>query len=116
MLTPDPRQRCLSALVVYEYELLGEGIATLLRHEGVETTVVRASDTEKVTAALASGPCLVIAERATAECHDRIRRLCPRARLIDVSRVIGRGFPQAEDQFGFAVIQDALASLRAPVG
>lgn len=104
---------CRRAVVLYEHELLGEGIADQLRRGGVQVVVVRTSDDDAVAAALASRPCLVVAERATRGHRDRIRSLSPGARFVDVSRVVGRGVPDEHHaRVDLATILSALDEAR----
>ena len=115
-MTDDPGPRCLRALVIYEHGLLGEGVAAQLRAEDVDTTVVPAADLAAVEAALGDQPCLVVAERATPECHARVRALSPGARVIDISQVVSRGVADAGPVVDFQMIRDAVGAARAEAG
>lgn len=110
MATEDVGPSGLRAVVVYEHELLGEGIGAQLRRGGVRATVVAASDSAAVSRALAARPSLVVAERATPECRERIRTLSPDARVVDVSGVVARGLADAGQVVSFEQILDALGA------
>lgn len=96
--------RCRRAVVVFDHELLGEGIADRLRHHGVATIAVRADDHTRVEEAFATRPCVVVAERATTECLERIAALTPNARIVDISQVIGRGCQDHDQMVDFDTI------------
>ncbi len=99
---------CLRALVVQSYPLLGEGIADLLRERGVSVSVALASDAAAVESALESGPCLVVLDRADAAITALVVARVPAAQVVDVSCVIGRGYPAKADLLRFEAILDAL--------
>ncbi len=99
---------CLRALVVQSYPLLGEGIADLLRERGVSVSVALASDAAAVESALESGPCLVVLDRADAAITALVVARVPAAQVVDVSCVIGRGYPAEADLLRFEAILDAL--------
>ena len=107
MTAPDAAN-CLRALVVQSYTLLGEGIADLLRQRGVSVEVACAHDAAAVEAALASDPCLVVLDRAEPDIIALVVRQAPAAQVVDVSCVIGRGYPAAADTLRFEAILDAL--------
>lgn len=86
--------RCPRALVLCEHDLLGEGLADLLRQRGVEVVVLHTLDPDALAPGLAAQPCLVVVERASRPCLDRIACACPDAHVVDVSRVVGRGVPE----------------------
>lgn len=108
MTDPNTGTPCLRALVVQSYTLLGEGIADLLRQRGVSVEVVHASDAAAVESALATDPCLVILDRADAAITALVVSRVPAAQVVDVSCVIGRGYPEAADLMRFEAILDAL--------
>ena len=97
-------------VILYEYPLLGEGIAKYLRAQpGVEATIASWDDLEAVTTALALGPAVVIFELS-----DRLRQLdlaalAPHADLIDVSTVVARGLV---DSSGVAGLERILQAVR----
>ena len=99
---------CLHTLVVQSFALLGEGIADLLRQRGVAVEVVDASDAAAVSSALGTQPCLVILDRADAAITALVVARVPKAQVVDVSCVIGRGYPAEADLLRFEAILDAL--------
>lgn len=107
MTAPDPAP-CLRALVVQSYTLLGEGIADLLRQRGVLVEVAPADDADAVEAALESEPCLVVLDRAAPAITALVVQRVPTAQVVDVSCVIGRGYPAAAELMRFEAILDAL--------
>jgi len=102
-------------VILYEYPLLGEGIAKYLRAQlGVEAMIASWDDLEAVTAALAMGPAVVIFELS-----DRLRQLdlaahAPHADLIDVSTVVARGLVDSSRVAGLERILLAVRD-RTPV-
>lgn len=106
---------CLRALVVQSYSLLGEGIADLLRQRGISVVVADASNPAGVEEALGTSPCLVILDRADAEVTQLVVSRVPAAQVMDVSCVIGRGYPAAADLMRFEAILDALGVAAAGV-
>ena len=108
MTNPAAGTPCLRALVVQSYTLLGEGIADLLRQRGVTVEVVSSSDAQGVESALTASPCLVILDRADPAIAALVVARVPAAQIVDVSCVVGRGYPEAADLMRFEAIMDAL--------
>lgn len=95
-----------SVLVIFQHELLGEGLAARLRALGAAATTVRAGNPEALVEALERTPDLVVVESSDPECVDRIARLSPGSRVVDVTASIGRGYPT--EAMRFDVILKAL--------
>jgi hypothetical protein len=88
-------------VILYEHELLGEGIAKyLLAQLGVQATVASALDPDKVIAALTLGPGVVIFELTKSLRQVDLTALAPGAVLIDVSTVVTRGPAPTPDAAG----------------
>jgi len=96
-------------VILYEYPLLGEGIAKYLRAElGVEAMIASGDDLEAVTAALALGPAVVIFELTKRLRQLDLAALAPDADLIDVSTVVARGPVDASGVAGLELILRAV--------
>lgn len=100
-----------SVLVVYQHELLGEGVATQLRGMGARAMAVSSGDPTAIAAALRPCPDLVVVETTDKTCITRVRQLCPSSRLVDVTASMGRGCPRSVVRFD--AIADALWPDRA---
>lgn len=98
-----------TVLVVFEHELLGQGLAAELEGVGVRATAVRSSDARAARRALLAHPDLVVVETTDEESLDRVRRLSPASRVVDVSTSVGPGYPSHAVRFD--TILDALADL-----
>ena len=96
-----------SVLVIFSHDLLGQGLAARLEGMGVLTCAVRSSDKRAAIEALRRGPDVVVVESTDARCLARVRRLSPKARVVDISESVGLGYP--ERALRFDVILDALA-------
>ncbi len=95
-----------SVLVVYQHELLGEGLAARLRALGVDTTTAGSHDLRAVIRALRRRPDVVVLETTDEQCLARVSRLSPTSRLVDVRTAVGRGYPA--EAMRFEVILEAL--------
>ncbi len=93
-------------LVIFEHELLGEGLAARLHGLGVRTQTVRSGDSDAIVAALGAHPDLVVVECHKEGCLDRVRLLSPGSRVVDATATVGRGTPT--EAMRFEVILDAL--------
>ncbi len=88
----DPH--CRRVLVLCQHDLLGEGIADLLRQRGVEVTIANAGEPDTLASCLEGSPCLVVVERADAPCLAQVRAAWPNALVMDVGAVVERGYPR----------------------
>ena len=95
-----------TVLVVFEHDLLGQGLAAELEGLGVRATAVRSSDARAARRALLGHPDVVVVETTDTESLDRVRRLSPESRVVDVSTSVGPGLPS--EAVRFDVILDAL--------
>lgn len=95
-----------TVLVIFQHELLGEGLAARLRSLGTAAATVRADNPDTLAAALECAPDLIVVESTNPECLARIARLSPGSRIVDVTASIGRGCPT--EAMRFDVILDAL--------
>lgn len=96
-------------VILYEHELLGEGIAKyLLAQLGVEATVASALDPDKVISALTLGPGVVIFELTESLRQVDLTALAPGAVLIDVSTVVTAGPSLTPDAAGLHRILQAV--------
>ena len=98
-----------TVLVISSHDLLGQGLAARLQGLGVHAASVRSCDARATTLALRHHPDVVVLETTDEACLERVERLSPRSRLVDISESVGRGCPQ--QALGFDVILDALAEL-----
>lgn len=102
-------------MILYEHPLLGEGIATRLRVEaGVDVVLASVHDRQAVLAALGLAPQVVVFERCDEVVLLDLAALAPRAELVDVSAVIGRGARTPQEVTGFELILQALAVGQVP--
>lgn len=95
-----------TVLVVFEHDLLGQGLAAELEGLGVRAIAVRSSDARAARRALMAHPDVVVVETTDEESLDRVRRLSPSSRVVDVSTSVGSGLPSQAVRFD--VILDAL--------
>jgi hypothetical protein len=96
-------------VILYEHELLGEGIAKYLQAQlGVEATVASALEPHKVISALTLGPGVVIFELTKSLRQVDITALAPGAVLIDVSTVVTAGPAPTPDTAGLHRILQAV--------
>lgn len=95
-----------SVLIVFSHDLLGEGLAARLRGLGVRATAVRSGDVRRSSAALRRHPDVIVTETSDEECLERVRRLSPDSRVVDVSDAVGPGYPLHTVRFD--VILEAL--------
>lgn len=95
-----------TVLVIFEHELLGEGLATRLQSEGVRTVTVKSCSDGEIEAALLTHPEVVVAECTNEGCLARIRRISPTSRVVDATTAVGRGYPT--EAMRFEVILEAL--------
>lgn len=98
-----------TVLVIFNHDLLGQGLAARLVGLGVEVSAVRSSDLDAARRVLSTHPDVVVVETTDAKCLSGIRRLSPRSRVVDISNSVGPGYP--EHALRFDVILDALADL-----
>ncbi len=103
--SPSATQR---VVVLYEHELLGLGLAARLRESGIPSSPVGTADIPAVTAALTTHPDIIITETMHEVCRERISTLSPTSRVVDVSKVIGRGVPATGEIIGFDAILAAI--------
>lgn len=97
-----------AVIVIYEHGLLGEGIAALLRDDGFEASIFDRCELAAIAVALTAHPAVVIAEQTTPECGRLIAEVSPGSRVVDVSKVIGRGCQEPSDIVDFGAILAAL--------
>jgi hypothetical protein len=95
-----------SVLVIFEHDLLGEGIAARLHALGIRALTARSGDSHAVEAALCTHPDLVVVECRNEGCLARVERLSPSSRVVDATASIGRGYPT--EAMRFDVILEAL--------
>lgn len=95
-----------SVLIVFSHDLLGEGLAARLRGMGIRATAVRSGEVEASSEALRGHPDVVVVETMDEECLERVCRLSPDSRVIDVSDAVGPGYPLHAMRFD--VILEAL--------
>ncbi len=95
-----------SVLVIFEHELLGEGLAARLAGMGVHTVVAKSCESDTMEAALEAHPDVVVVECHNEGCLDRVRRLSPNSRIVDATASVGRGYPT--EAMRFEVILEAL--------
>ncbi|WP_347350780.1 hypothetical protein [Intrasporangium sp.] len=110
-----------SVLVVFRHALLGEGLAARLKALGIEVTSAEVQDSPTLVTALQDHPDVVVVECADDGCLERVARLSPESRVVDVSASVTRGY--TGDTVGFEAILSALppsaeqpAASRAPPG
>jgi DNA-binding NarL/FixJ family response regulator len=97
-----------SVLVIFEHDLLGEGIAARLHALGVHALTARSCDSDAVAAALHTHPDVVVVECNNEGCLARVRSLSPSSRVVDATPSVGRGYPT--EAMRFDVILEALQS------
>ncbi|HEU5144807.1 MAG TPA: hypothetical protein VFT81_06485 [Dermatophilaceae bacterium] len=95
-----------SVLVIFEHDLLGEGIAARLQSLGIHALTARSCDGDAVAAALRTHPEVVVVECNNKGCLARVRRLSPSSRVVDATASVGRGYPT--ETIRFDVILEAL--------
>lgn len=95
-----------SVLVIFEHELLGEGLAARLRTMGIRTLTVKSGDSDAIEGALVTHPELIVVECHNEGCLDRIQHLSPTSRVVDATTAVGRGYPT--EAMRFEVILEAL--------
>lgn len=95
-----------TVLVVSSHDLMGQGLAARLQAMGFAATTVRSSDARATSLALRHHPDVVVVETTDAACLERVERLSPLSRIVDISESVGRGCPQ--HALDFDVILDAL--------
>lgn len=95
-----------SVLLIFEHDLLGEGLAARLAAMGVRTLTARSTESDAIVAALETHPEVVVIECHNEGCLDRVRTLSPDSRVVDATASIGRGYPT--ETMRFEVIVDAL--------
>ena len=100
-----------SVLVIFEHDLLGEGIAARLHALGFQALTARSCDSDAVAAALHTHPEVVVVECNNEGCLSRVRRLSPGSRVVDATASVGRGYPT--EAMRFDVILEALQSDRS---
>lgn len=88
-----------SVLVIFQHDLLGEGVAARLRAMGIPATAVRSCDTAALAAALTEEPDVVVIESTDTACLDHIRQLGPKVHVLDVTTSVSRGCPTEAVQF-----------------
>jgi hypothetical protein len=98
-----------TVLVISSHDLLGQGLAARLQGLGVHAASVRSSDARATALALRHHPDVVVLETTDRSCLERVERLSPLSRLVDISDSVGRGCPQ--QALDFDVILDALADV-----
>lgn len=95
-----------SVLLVFEHDLLGEGLAARLAGMGIRAWTARSHDDDAIVAGLGLHPDVVVIECHNEGCLDRIRRLSPASRIVDATGSVGRGCPT--EAMRFDVILEAL--------
>jgi hypothetical protein len=99
-------------VIIYEYALLGEGIASyVLAQTGVDATVARAHDLEAVKSALALAPAVVIFELSEALEQGDLATLAPNAVLIDVSSTMTVGLVGSPCAVGLERIRQTVCGI-----
>ena len=98
-----------TVLVISNHDLLGQGLAARLQGMGFGADTVRSSDARATTLALRRHPDVVVLETTDEACLERVGRLSPLARVVDISDSVGLGCPQ--QALDFDVILDALGDL-----
>jgi hypothetical protein len=95
-----------SVLVIFEHDLLGEGLAVRLQAMGILALTARSCDGHAVETALGTHPDLVVVECHNEGCLARVKRLSPSSRVVDATASVGRGYPT--EAMRFDVILEAL--------
>jgi hypothetical protein len=95
-----------AVLVIFEHELLGEGLAARLQGMGIRALTVKSCDDDAIETALRTHPEVIVVECHNEGCLARIQRLSPTSRVVDASATVGRGYPT--ETLRFDVILDAL--------
>jgi hypothetical protein len=98
-----------TVLVISNHDLLGQGLAARLQGLGVHAESVQSSDARATALALRHHPDVVVLETTDEACLERVGRLSPLSRIVDISDSVGLGCPQ--QALDFDVILDALADL-----
>jgi hypothetical protein len=98
-----------TVLVVSNHDLLGQGLTARLQGMGFGAATVRSSDARATSLALRHHPDVVVLETTDEACLERVGRLSPLSRIVDISGSVGLGCPQ--QALDFDVILDALADL-----
>ncbi len=88
-----------AVLVIFQHDLLGEGVAARLRAVDVAATAVRSCDFAAMAAALAAGPDVIVVESTDTACLAYIRQVRPQAHIVDATTSVGRGCPAEAVQF-----------------
>lgn len=95
-----------SVLLIFEHDLLGEGLAARLAAMGVDTLMAKSGDEDSIVAALETHPHVVVVECHREGCIARIRSLSSTSRVVDATGSVGRGYPS--EAIRFDIILDAL--------